>query len=492
MKIPSVCLCVVSLFAAAGRAGDVGTAALKLDLGGALRMSLAKNFSIESQRYVPRIALQSLRAELGAFDPTISFSARRQEKTQGDLFESGRHERFRLVTQGDVFGGGLSGRLPWGMTYDFGLKTTGAFRPSEGVADSFTSSADLIFRQPLLKGAGLDANLAQVRIARLNLQVSQWDLRQKVIDTLTQTVFVYNELYLAHENLRVAVRSRGLARQLLADNIRRAEVGVMSPLNITTARAEAAAREEFVLLAERQVKDNENFLKQLVTNDVERILRMRVEIAPPVAPRFEADVKGGIRVGLELRPDFRSALLEIERRKINLVYAKNQALPRLDLEASVGLLGVDGSYRGSVDRTLRRDQTDWSAGVVFSVPIPNREALAGAESARLASTRALVELKRLEQQVVVEVDNASGQVTTARERITSTGEARKLALESLEAGEERLRAGTGTTFEVLELQKRLAEAEAAELRARSDYNKAVAGYYRETGTSLKMYGVEVE
>jgi outer membrane protein TolC len=205
----------------------------------------------------------------------------------------------------------------------------------------------------------------------------------------------------------------------------------MSPLNITTARAEAAAREEFVLLAERQVKDNENFLKQLVTNDVERILLMRVEIAPPVAPRFEADVKGGIRVGLELRPDYRSALLEIERRKINLVYAKNQALPRLDLEASVGLLGVDGSYRGSVDRTLRRDQTDWSAGVVFSVPMPNREARAGAESARLESTRALVELKRLEQQVVVEVDNASGQVTTARERITSTGEARKLALAAL-------------------------------------------------------------
>jgi outer membrane protein TolC len=71
-------------------------------------------------------------------------------------------------------------------------------------------------------------------------------------------------------------------------------------------------------------------------------------------------------------------------------------------------------------------------------------------------------------------------------------EARRLAKESLAAGEARLVAGTGTTFEVLQLQKQLADAETAELRAIADYNKAVAKYRLETGTTLRVHGVKIE
>ena len=71
-------------------------------------------------------------------------------------------------------------------------------------------------------------------------------------------------------------------------------------------------------------------------------------------------------------------------------------------------------------------------------------------------------------------------------------EARRLARESLSAGEARLVAGTGTTFEVLQLQKQLADAETAELRAIADYNKAVAQYRLQTGTTLQVHGVKVE
>ena len=103
--------------------------------------------------------------------------------------------------------------------------------------------------------------------------------------------------------------------------------------------------------------------------------------------------------------------------------------------------------------------------------------------------KALVALQQLEQQIVVDVDNASGQVITSRERITSTREARRLARETLDAGEARLRAGGSTTFEVLELQKKLTESEAAVLRAEADYNKAIGEYYRQTGTALRVHNV---
>jgi len=102
-----------------------------------------------------------------------------------------------------------------------------------------------------------------------------------------------------------------------------------------------------------------------------------------------------------------------------------------------------------------------------------------------------VELQRIEQQIIVQVDNAGGQIVSDRARIESTTEASRLARESADEGAERLRLGAGTTFEVLDLQRRLAEAEYSEVQARSDYNKAVAEFYRQTGTTLRVYRIDV-
>ena len=263
----------------------------------------------------------------------------------------------------------------------------------------------------------------------------------------------------------------------------------MSPLDVTQARAEVAAREEGVILAQRTVLDNENLLKQLVTNDIERLLDVRVEIAAPRSPAFRADVAAGIREALALRPDYRQAILDLERRHITLAFTKNAALPRFDLTGSLALLGFENDFGSSLSRVGSRDQTAWSVGAIISVPIPNRDARGAANAARFEVAKALVALQALEQEIVVNVDNASGQIITSRQRIVSTAESSRLALESLDAGQERLKAGTGTTFVALELQKRLIEAEAAQLRARADYNKAVSEYQRQTGTALREHGV---
>ncbi len=476
---------------------------LHLTLESAIQMALSKNFSIQVQRFEPRIAEAQVTRERGRFDPRFDLSAIRSETSTNALFENGRHlsedelrlrnnGRRRNVTRGDTVSTGFSGITPLGTSYDLGIGTGNDTGTADNFNDQFGSNASFSLTQPLLRDFGPTANLAAIRIARNSVLVSEWALRKQLIDTITTTYFVYTELYFAHENLRVAERSRDLALQLLTDNTKRAEIGVMSPLNITTARAEAASRKEQVILALSAIRDNENLLKQLVTTDLEPMLSVKVEIEPPPQPYFRPNVPAGIANALQLRPDYQQALLEIRRRDITLALTKNQALPRLDLTGSLRLLGFDSDLAGSFDRVGRRDSTSWSAGAIFSVPIPNREGQGSVAAAKLSSAQALINLQRLEQQLVVDVDAASRQIITSRERITSTSEASALAQESLAAGEERLRAGAGTTFEVLELQKKLIEAEAAELRARSDYNKAVSEYHRQTGITLQLYRVAVE
>ena len=493
------CKIIPFLYAATLLAGDdaPGHRVLALDLDKAIGFALAKNFSIEVSRYEPKIAKEQERTAKGKFDPNFDISFRRGEATVRDQFRrdasgAGHHFSFDGITQSNTWSTGVSGVTVWGLGYDVGLSS----RRQRGTFNRFdadyASEASFSVSQPLLRDAGTDAQLAGVRVARNNVVISEWGLKERVIAVITDVIDVYNELHFAHENLEVAKRTRGLAQQLLQDNIKRVEVGVMKALDVTTAQAEVAAREEAVITTLREVKDQENFLKQLITADLLPLLGTRVEIVPPKTPDFAASVIAGVREALELRPDYRQAKLDLENRHIAMAFEKNQTLPRLDLTGSLSLLGLDDDFGTSAQRTTRRDQSAWNAGATFSIPLGNQAARGRYNAAQLESAQALVRLQQLEQDIIVRVDNANGAVVTAKQRIEATRESHRLAKESLDAGEKRLVAGSGTVFEVLELQKKLAEAETAELRAKADYNKAVAQFQQQTGTTLRVRGVKVE
>ena len=470
---------------------------LDLTLGKAIRMALQKNFSIVAQKFDPKISRERERSSEGKFDPAFSLSYTTGEDVVADKFlrnsdNGGGHFSARTITQTDTWSTGVSGVTVWGLGYDVAFTSTAQGGTSNRFANNWTSEMTFSLKQPLLRGAGTDANLADVRVARNNVTISEWGVRNQVMGVITQVIAVYNELQFAHENLDVAKRSQELARQLLRDNIKRVEIGVKTPLDVTTAQAEVASREAALITATRAVKDQENFLKQLITADMLLLLRTRVVIAPPPSSDLEPNVVAGIKAALDLRPDYRQAKLDIENKHITVAFTKNAELPRLDLTASLSMLGLDDDFGTSAQRILARDQSSWSVGATFSFPIGNRESRGNYNAAKLSAAQALVKLQQLEQQIIVLVDNAAGAVVTAQQLTVANREARRLAKESLAAGESRLIAGTGTTFEVLQLQKLLADAETAELRAIADYNKAVAQYRLQTGTTLRVHGVKVE
>jgi outer membrane protein TolC len=341
---------------------------LHLTLHKAVELALAKNFSLQVERFQPQIARQNVTQQLGRFDPVFSITGERSENTIRDIFNGFQHFASGDITRVDRFSMGLTGTTAWGTDYDLRLGTNNRTGTFNRFNDLFGSDATATLRQPILRGFGTDSNLAQLRIARNNVLVSEWELKQRLIEVIDDTIGTYNDLHLAQENLRVARGFRDLARQLLDDNVQRERIGVMSPLDITTAKAEAASREEIVIVAARAVKDNENFLKQLITRDLESLLDIRVDIEQPPTPAFSSSTRAGIKEALELRPDYRQALLEIQRRNINLAFAKDQALPRLDLQGSLSLLGFDNTLSSSAERIARRDQTGWSVGAIFSVP----------------------------------------------------------------------------------------------------------------------------
>ncbi|CDM65371.1 TolC family protein [Pyrinomonas methylaliphatogenes] len=151
-----------------------------------------------------------------------------------------------------------------------------------------------------------------------------------------------------------------------------------------------------------------------------------------------------------------------------------------------------GGYAQTLHNLFSFETRNVVVGVRIELPLRNRTAeanLAGAlvQREQLAATR-----RSQEQQVAVEVRNAAQAVETARQRVLAAREARRNAELQLE-GERRLyQVGRSTTFLLFQRENQLANARNAEIRAETDYNKAVAQLRRAVGTILRMNNITIQ
>lgn len=466
-----------------------------LTLAQAIELALAQNFSIKVEGYDAAIAAAGVTEALGKFDPVLSGSYTTSANRNPLLtFDPTSGLRNTTRDETDAYDVGASGLLPWGLTYRLGASTTNARGTFNGYADNFESFAGVSGTQPLLRDFGFGPTLASIRIARTNRAIGDWQFRQSVIDTITRTIFSYHDLNFAYAALRTATRSRDLAAGLLAENEKRYAVGSMSEYDVTAARARVASREEGVLNAERGVRNAENFLKQLISDDrTTGLLDRRLAIEPlGTPPIVVVDPAADFHVALENRPDYQQAKLSLHRSDINARLQRNQLLPRVDLVGSYGYNGLDTDRAASRRQVQDKDYRSYSWGVVVSVPLTFTTERGRYRAAKLSQRQAETQLQQVEQAIVVQVGNAAGQIETAQKRIKADREARELAQATLDAEVKRLRVGQSSTFFVAQQQELLSIAEVREAAALSDYHKALAEYDRQLGVTLEKLNVSIE
>ena len=226
-----------------------------------VQLALQKNFAIEGASYDPLISRAKLRSSEGKFDPVVTLAYTRddnEEDLTGLNVTAGAQPAAGLIQPGlytrnirDFAEANVGGLAPWGMTYELGVTLENRQTSRNNYSDRYATFGGFSITQPVLRGFGTDVNLASVRLARADLGISKWAYARQAIETITRVAEVYNELWFSGGNAEVERRSRSLAAQLAADNRRRAEIGVMSPLDVLQAETDVAAREERVLVAER-------------------------------------------------------------------------------------------------------------------------------------------------------------------------------------------------------------------------------------------------
>jgi outer membrane protein len=456
-----------------------------LSLQEAIQRALAHNRQIKVVRFEPEIARARLLEGKGSFDPTLTVS--REYAREQTPFMSGVGA-LGLLTKHDDYRAVVEGRMPWGLDYSIGTSWTG--ERAGGVAGDYTAYSGISVKQPLLKGAGFNAQLYEVRLLKADAKISEWEFRQLAIDTVTRVIVAYSDLQFAQEHLRVTQRSRDLAASLIRENEIRVKAGGMSNNQLVQARARAAARGEAVILADRALCDAELRLRHIVGEDVrsEGGSLLAVQAAAVLLRR---NASSDLESAWALRPDFQQARLFLGKKEMHLAYARNWLMPRLDVVGGYGFNGVGDASRDSRRMANDGDFQSYSAGIVLTVPLTFARERGRLRAARLEREQAEEDLERLKQEIALNVTLAAGRLDSVHQRIAATRAAYDLAKEALDDEVKKLRTGASTTFVVLSLQESLSGVEVAMYRAIAEERIAAALYDRETGRTLERHGVSL-
>lgn len=469
-----------------------------------LERALQHNLDIRYERIHPQIGQWGVVYAQGDYDPVLSGGISYRESTE--LLDPQTAVSLGLGSldaenlSADI---GLSGKLPTGATYGIGATED----RSSGTLNSkfvYTGGWLLNATQPLLKNAWFAVNNAGIRIARKNYQIHQDVFRRQVMDVITAVQNAYYELIFARADHKAKLEDLDRAKALLAENRKRVEVGVLSPLDVTQAEAGAAEREEAVVVAAGRVRDNQLVLARLIAQDIREFAGL--DLLPADVPAFEMvdlDVDRSTRTALVERPEYAIAKTAVDRQNITVDLQRHQLWPEVNLFGTYGYnarspLSIStnpppqSSFNDYVGNLVDSDAPVWSVGVAVRYPLGDRQGRANYRAARLQATQTVIDLKRAEQIILAEVDTAVRRVRTNLKRIDATRAAARLAEESLKAEQQKLRAGTSTSFLVLQAQAQLAAAQSAEIRARADYDQSLVALARAEGTTLTRNKISLE
>lgn len=468
-------------------------AEMRLSLADAIALALHGNPELAIAGLAPRRAAAEVTRQRGVFDPIVSvFAGLDRDSTPAAAPALGSF-RNALTAEASV-----RGRLPLGTEYELGYGTTrlDADAPLTPVNPSSSAYVQLQLRQPLLRGFGTDVNRAGITIARGTERIAALALRRQAEAAVMRTVDAYWRLVHARASLDVARASRQRAQELVERTQVRVTAGDVPTIELTQARASVAAREEAVILGEAAVGNANDALARLVVVDARAVFGVTfVPSDAPAAPAGPAgpagpDGRGApvpsaslVEAALRERAELAAAREAVANAQVALDVAGDARRPDLSVVGSVGVGGLDARWT-SAQSELVRDvdaQHRWTVGLAFSVPLGNRSADGAHAHARLALEEARLSLRALELEVTEEVRGAVRDLEAAAKRVDATRRAAELARAQLSAGEQRLRTGLSTAFEVLRLQTDLAAAQNAEIAAGVGYRTSLARVQFATG-----------
>lgn len=464
---------------------------VELTLLECVRRALAHSFTIQLESYNPAISQTQIVQAEAAFDAVFFLDA---AAAQDDNPTGVKRVDSKSETR--TLSGGIRKLLPTGMTTSVSLRQN--FLRNEPRAEPFNplynNAFTVEFRQPLLRGFGLDYNRRAIVLANIGRDIAREQFAQRVQDVLLNVERAYWQL--ARLRRDVAVLAESVAQnQITYLGIFDRQRYDATPVQLNNSLSQYQSRYVQFLEAVKSVFDAEDALKNLL-NDPDLLLSRNIEIVPTdtfFMTRFEVDLFAEVRRAIDSRNEIKQAKLGIERSRVETAAAKNETLPQLDLLFTYEVRGLGSSADNSFDNLTTNRYISYSVGAQFLYPIGNRAAHAALRRSRLQESQSVVTLNQVTDSVVQEVNNAVRTLGVRWQQVPPQ-------LLAVQAAERNLRALQARTERIdpaylqteLSGVEQLANTRRVLLQVLTDYTITIVELERAKGTLLEYNQVVID
>ncbi|GFM37877.1 TolC family protein [Desulfovibrio psychrotolerans] len=349
-------------------------------------------------------------------------------------------------------------------------------------SDNNGNSWSVNFSQPLLKGAGQEVNTASIVLAEMSEQSSLLSLKKKTTNTVNQTIRQFRHYYSTIQQLEINASALKRARDSLESNQLLVQLGRIPANEIIQSESQLANQEyAYQSSLDNVDKARLQLLGVLDLPNTTRIIPRENQQPTSTHP----DLKQCIEIALKKRADHLEAEMNVERARINLMLAKNNAQWDLSLDAS---------YKGASQLSPLTKDTGthrWEAGVNLRIPLYGD--LTREQNMRRADAnlkQAEIALTETRENITLEVINAIRDVENTKTKLQLATKARNLSERKLEVEREKLSLGRSNSFQVVSFQNELVERETQELNALINHHNALTTLDETLNTTLETWQVE--
>jgi outer membrane protein len=454
--------------------------AVSLSLADVRSAVLANNLDLRTALVDPAIARANLSAEEAKFENVFFASYDRSNNSvfadlatgqpaETEAFDAGL--RIPLATGGDI---NLSAPLSrTGDGFNFGT-------PGE----DWLAALDFSMSQPLLRGAGVDANTHSIRVAGWQGQIVDARTKLESIRVLSNAEKAYWNVYSAYRELgvrrsqyEVAVRQLERAKRLVA-------AGDAPEIEVVRAESGIGRTLEQIIVADSNLRIRQRSLKRLMNRE-----DLPVSQATPLKPASDPNPVSLTLEGNSLAEEAvanRMEMLELELQlaidQSEIGFRRNAALPLFVLDYGYNLQGTGTDFQDAYGSLGNADS--FEVGLRAEIPLGNEAAESRVNAAILQRVQRLGTREARRQAIRTEVFDALDAITQSWQRILAARLESVLAARTLAAEERQFDVGERTSTDVLQASANLADAQSREVAALASYQIALVDLAFATGNSL--------
>jgi outer membrane protein len=468
-------LIALAVFGAAGvaRAETVSVAEV-------VSRAAAKNPSLRAALLDARAAHAAAEAERGARDPSLVATLQSEHTetvTRPGLsgLGGGADAASRSVQNGLSADAAVTYTTDVGTQLELGTRTgtlwnsttwsgTGALPDNLSVGPTYSAQAYAGVRQPLLRGAGADAELAPLEQARASARAADDRQRETASQTTLDVLSAYWELWYADRALAVQEQAREVAERLVNDaRVRATTLGTGSAVDVLQFQTNLASIAEALSQARADREARAIELGRVLGLPPAEAAALDAAGEPPdfgPVPALDALVVESP----QRSPALAALRADLDSARVRVRAARDANQPRVDLfvNGSVGTLWDRGS---DFSLTGGRPTFGVIGGIELELPLGGGRYPADAAAAQANLEAAEARYQAALDSVAASVGSLAVNARAASEQVGLATETASAASQLADAERQRLQLGTTTSRDVVSAEQTSREAELRRLRA---------------------------